>query len=170
MPTDPAMAAAVVRPATAADAVAVEALVRRAGVRGELSYAEGEPSAATVAALCTDLPPRFTNLTAVAGSAIVGCALISRLYRRDAWNPTADVCLIVDPDHRRGGIGSLLAQATRRHAESVGLRSLVSLARGYPDWLAHWCARHGFAQVGTLPYGEAQQLVVLQALTRTATR
>jgi L-amino acid N-acyltransferase YncA len=170
MSADPATAAALVRPATAADAAAVEALVRRAGARGELSYAEGSPSAATVAALCTDLPPRFTNLTAVAGSAIVGCALISRLYQRDAWNPTADVCIVVDPDHRRRGIGSLLARATRRHAELVGLRCLVSLARGYPHWLADWCAGQGFAQVGTLPYGDAQHLTVLQALTGSAAR
>jgi L-amino acid N-acyltransferase YncA len=158
-----------VRPATAGDGPALTALVQSAASRRELSHRDGPMTPAAAAALVPDHPPRFVTLVATVDATLAGCALVARLYPRTAWDCTADVTVLVDPDHRRRGIGTALVRAVCGHAEASGLRSLIAVLRNRPDWLHHWSEREGFTRVGSLPFGdggdvEPGELVFRQAL------
>lgn len=155
----------VIRPSSQCDHTALGALLRQAAGRSELSHADGVLPEDALEGLLAGMPPRFVNLAAVDGSDVIGCAFVTRLYQRKAWDPTADVYVVVDPARRRQGIGSALLRAALDHGTRNGIRSMVCITRGHSRWLADWCSDAGFARAGQLPCaGEAQPMVVLQLL------
>ena len=93
-------------------------------------------------------------LVAVDGEQVIGCGALHVM-----WEDLAEVrTLAVRPEHRRGGIGSLLLEAQLERARSLGIKRVFCLT-----FETEFFARHGFEEIEGTPVEHAVFEQLLQS-------
>ena len=130
---------------------AVRTLANEAIARGELTRSLLPLSVSETRAWAWSLPPRFASYVAVCGDEISGFAVLSRFYQRPAYDRTAEITLLVAPEHRGSGIGTALYERVKAHLVEHDFHLALTALFDEPTWVHRQVANAGFVRCGTLP-------------------
>jgi L-amino acid N-acyltransferase YncA len=103
-----------------------------------------------VAAWLLAAPPQFESYVVDADAGAMAWASLTRHHERDAYAPTAELTLYVEPAMRRHGVGFELGSHMIARARARSFHSLVTLLPAGAAHGARTAARLGFVEIGTL--------------------
>jgi L-amino acid N-acyltransferase YncA len=166
MPGFGAMTQLSIRPAGTADAHDV-ARIYNAGIAGRQATFETRPRMAQDVLQWLD--DRGPILVAEQHGAVAGFARVSAYSDREVYAGVGEYGIYVDPEVRRGGIGSALLEALTEAAEAAGYHKLTAklfTSNAASIALAHRC---GFHDVGIHRHharldGEWRDVLVVERL------
>jgi L-amino acid N-acyltransferase YncA len=143
----------IIRPAVAADAVALAAIYEHHVLHGAGTFEEVAPSPDEMAARLEAVQGRGLSwLVAEEAGRILGYAYAAPYRLRSAYRYTGEDSVYVAPDAQRRGVGRGLLHGVIDACETIGLRRLVAVIGDSGN--AGSLALHesmGFETVGTLP-------------------
>lgn len=162
------MAEPQLRPATAADAEAINAIYNHEVLHGTATWQEQpEPLEARRRWLAAHGGPHPVLVAEDAG-AVVAWGSLSPYHARSAWRFTVEDSLYVHHEHRRRGLGRLVLGALLAAARGAGHRSIVAAISGDQPASLGLHRALGFADAGCLrhagfKHGRWLDCVYLQA-------
>ncbi len=153
-----------IRPASAVDAPAVQAVYAHHVIHGVGTFEEEPPPVAEI----VERMGRGHWLVAEHGERLLGYAYHAPYRPRSAYRYTVEDSVYVHPDAVGRGVGGLLLAALVEHAHEAGYRQMVA-AVGSSDNHASVALheRHGFTRSGVLrgvgvKFGRTLDIVLLQ--------
>lgn len=156
-----------------ADVDAVGRICNAAVVRGEYTHGPKQLTPEHVVTVLFDVPACFESYAYETSAGIVGWAGLLRYHEREAYGATAELVVYVSPEHRRCGIGRILAQHVLARAPELGFHVIVLILQAEPAYLLAAAARLGFRCTGrlasVLPVGEEwRDIYVFQRFVLTS--
>lgn len=141
--------AATIRPATAADLDAINAVYNHEVLHGVATWDEQPWTAqARLAWFDERQRPGDPVLVAERGGEVVGFGYLSPYRARTGWRFTAEDTLYLAPRAQRQGIGTVLLGALVQEARARGLHVLVAVIEAGNAGSIALHARFGFVEVG----------------------
>ena len=141
-----------IRPATAADIPAAQAIYAHHVLHGTGTFELDPPSVAEMQTRFHDLSGRdYPYAVAEAGDEIVGFGYVGPFRERRAFRHTVEDSIYLHPDKRGLGIGSLLLNALIERSTAQGFTQMLALI-GDSDNRASVAlhAKFGFEPTGTM--------------------
>lgn len=144
------IAPASIRPATEADAVAINDIYNYYVQNSTSTYQEELEPIESRRRWLSNHGAAHPVIVAEQGSCILGWAALSPFHARSAYRRTVEDSVYVHHEHRRKGIGSMLLQHLIVRARVVGHHAIIGLidAAQVPSIALH--ARFGFREMGRL--------------------
>jgi L-amino acid N-acyltransferase len=93
---------------------------------------------------------QFESYVVDTGAGVIAWASLTRHHEREAYAPTAELTLYVDPAKRRSGLGIELGMQMVERARSRSFHSLVTLVRADRPHGTGAAKKLGFTEIGTL--------------------
>jgi phosphinothricin acetyltransferase len=143
---------ATVRPATAADLAAVQAIYAAHVLNGTGSFEEVPPGLAEIEARWRRITGGgLPYLVAAEGERLLGFAYAGPFRPRSAYRFTVEDSIYVAPNALGGGVGSLLLGALIDACEERGMRQMIAVIGDSANTRSiRLHQRHGFIRAGTL--------------------
>ena len=117
---------------------------------GDLTVDVAHRTEEQVAAWLLASVPRFESYLVDADAGATAWAALTRHHERDAYGPTAELTLYVDPAMRRHGVGFELGSHMIARARELSFHSLVTLLPAGAVHGARTATKLGFVEIGTL--------------------
>ena len=120
-----------IRPATPADAPAIQAIYAHHVTHGTATFDTEAPDVADMAAKIADLATRsWPFLVAEADGEVVGYAYATQFRDRPAYRHTCENSIYVAPDRIGGGIGRALLSALIDRSRGAGFHQMIAVIGG----------------------------------------
>ncbi len=132
------------------DLPAVTRLFNEGIDRGDLTADVAHRTEEQMASWLLAASPQFESYVVDGAAGVVAWASLTRHHEREAYGPTAELMLYVDPARRRNGLGFELGQQMVGRARSLSFHSLVTLVRADRGDATHAAEKLGFTEIGTL--------------------
>jgi L-amino acid N-acyltransferase len=138
------------RPLARSDLPAVARLFNEAIDRGELTTDVAHRTEEQLDAWLLTPSSQFESYVVDAGAGPIAWASITRHHVRDAYSPTAELSLYVQPAERRRGLGLALGRHMVERARALAFHLLVMLVFADRPSALRLAKELSFAEVGTL--------------------
>ena len=139
-----------IRPATAADLPAINAIYNHYVLHATCTYQEEPSTADERTAWFAAHGPNHPVTVAERDGKVVGWGSLSRFHARSAYRNTVENSVYVPHDLHRQGIGSALLADLVERAKSAGHHSILALIDASQRGSVALHAKHGFVEVGRL--------------------
>ncbi len=116
-----------IRPATTADAPAIQAIYAPIVEQTPISFEEAPPSVDEMAARITDIQTRYPYLVAERAGEILGYAYAGRYKERHAYRWSTEVTAYVAEQARGSGIGRLLYRNLLDRLDAAGFHTAIAI-------------------------------------------
>src|SRR4051812_49145081 len=139
-----------IRPATAADLGAINAIYNHYVLHSTCTYQEEPSTADERLAWFAAHGPRHPVTVAESGGVVVGWGSLSRFHLRSAYRFTVENSVYVRHDLHRRGVGRALLDELIRRAQVIGHHSIMALIDASQEGSVALHRKCGFETVGQL--------------------
>ena len=144
------MTGVTLRPVTAADAAAIQAIYAPYVADTAISLEDDPPDVETMAGRIAAHVPAYPYLVAESDGGIAGYAYAAPFHPRSAYRFTAEVTVYCDTRQQRRGTGRMLYAAILKSLQDMGMHRAVALITLPNDASCGLHAAFGFHQAGVL--------------------
>jgi len=111
----------------------------------------------------------YSALVTEVGGEVIGFGALSRYGQREAWSPTVEMSIYVDPNRRQRGAGRALMEALLTKAKEVGHHAVIGQIVANNEPSLRLAEEMGFQRVGYLKevgekFGERLDIVLMEKL------